>query len=70
MILFSSIYPDDQPEYVIWLSIVGSLLFGCIYGYIAQKYARVGILFIGTWIGGLIGGIIYGAVVQLFLDDS
>lgn len=66
IVLFAYIYPTEQEEWVVWLSIFGCLFLGSFFGYVAMRYARIGVLFIGTWIGCLIGGLLYGMTVAVF----
>jgi hypothetical protein len=35
IILFSKVYPYDTPEWAVWLTIIGSLCAGGVFGYIA-----------------------------------
>lgn len=39
-------------------------------GYACQKWARIGVLLIGTWIGGILGAILYSLVFYLFASNN
>lgn len=45
--------------WVVWLTLVVSVGIGSGAGYATQKWARTGVLLIGTWIGGIIGAGLY-----------
>lgn len=70
IIMFAAVYPKDSPLWVVWLTLVISLGFGSGIGYAAAKWARVGVLFIGAWMGGLIGGLLYTLVFYLFSQSN
>ena len=70
-LLYALIYPPDfTQEYIFWLSLVGSLLLGGGVGYGCALYWKVGIFFIGAWLGGLLGGCLYGIIVYLLSDEN
>lgn len=66
VIAFALIYPKNAPEYVVWLNLIICLGVGYGIGYLVQKYARVGVLLIGAWLGGLFGAFFYATIVSKF----
>lgn len=70
ILLFALIYPKNAPEYAVWLSFIGSLGLGYGVGYLVQKYARVGVLLIGAWMGALFGSVMYASVVVRFQGEN
>jgi hypothetical protein len=66
IIMFTRVYPNITPMYVVWLTLMVSFGIGAGIGYAAQKWARVGVLLIGLWIGGLFGAIIYSMLFSVF----
>ncbi len=66
IILFSRVYPNIIPMYVVWLSLIVSIGIGAGIGYAAQKWARVGVLLIGLWMGGLFGALLYSMLFSVF----
>ena len=70
ILLFALIYPKNAPEYAVWLSLIGSLGLGYGVGYLVQKYARVGVLLIGAWMGALLGSLIYASIIVKIQGES
>jgi hypothetical protein len=70
IIMFVGVYPTNSPMWVVWMTLIVSLLIGCGAGYGTQKWARVGVLLIGAWIGGLLGGVVYSLFVNVFVEDN
>lgn len=70
IIMFAAVYPKDSPLWVVWLTLFISLGFGSGIGYAAAKWARVGVLFVGAWIGGLLGGLLYTLVFYIFSQNN
>lgn len=56
--------------WVVWLTLVVSLIIGGGVGYGTQRWARAGVLLLGAWIGGLLGGVVYSLVVYAFVEDN
>lgn len=56
--------------WVVWLSLVASLSIGGGIGYASQRWARIGVLLIGTWIGGILGGILYKLLIFNFAGEN
>ena len=56
--------------WVVWLTLFVSLGMGAGIGYACQRWARLGVLLIGTWIGGLLGAILYSLVFYLFAKNN
>jgi hypothetical protein len=70
IILFASVYPKNSPFWVVWLTLFVALGMGSGVGYAAQRWSRIGVLFIGAWIGGLMGGMLYSSVFYVFSEDN
>lgn len=70
IIMFVLVYPTNSPMWVVWMTLIVSLLIGGGAGYGTQKYARVGVLLLGAWIGGLLGGVVYSLFVNVFVEDN
>lgn len=70
IILFSLVLPKNAPEYVVWLTLISALGFGCGAGYLVQRYARAGVLLIGFWLGGLFGAFFYASIVSRFQNEN
>lgn len=70
IIMFAQIYPDNTPTWVVWLTGACSFGIGLGVGYASYRWARLGVLIIGTWVGGLIGALIYELFFSLFVDDD
>jgi len=56
--------------WVVWLTLVVSLGMGAGIGYATQRWSRLGVLLIGTWLGGLLGAILYSLVFHLFAREN
>ena len=56
--------------WVVWLTLMVSVGMGAGIGYAAQKWARVGVLFIGTWIGGILGALMYSLLFNVFSRNN
>ena len=52
--------------WVVWLTLIVSVGMGTGIGFAAQKWARIGVLIIGVWIGGLTGALLYSMVFHVF----
>ncbi len=52
--------------WVVWLTLMVSVGMGAGIGFAAQKWARIGVLIIGVWIGGLAGALLYSMVFHVF----
>jgi hypothetical protein len=70
IILFAAVYPKNSPFWVVWLTMFVALGMGSGIGYAAQRWVRIGVLFLGAWIGGLLGGLLYGSVFFIFADEN
>ena len=70
IVMFGQVYPTNSPMWVVWLTLIVSLGMGAGIGYATQKWARIGVLLIGTWIGGLLGAILYSLVFYLFARNN
>jgi hypothetical protein len=70
ILMFVSVYPSNSPMWVVWLTLVVSVILGGGIGYATQRWARIGVLLIGAWIGGLLGGVLYSLVFYLFAEDN
>jgi tryptophan-rich sensory protein len=70
IILFVSVYPANSPFWVVWLTLFVTLGMGAGIGYGTSRWARVGVLLLGAWIGGLIGGLLYSLVFYVFAQDN
>ena len=51
ILMFSQVYPNNSPMWVVWLTLMVSVGMGAGIGFAAQKWARIGVLIIGVWIG-------------------
>jgi len=70
-ILYAFLYPPSfTEEYIVWLSLLGCLVVGGGCGYVASEYWKVGLFFIGAWIGGLLGGFLYGLIIYLAGNEN
>lgn len=56
--------------WVVWLTLVVSVGIGSGAGYATQRWARTGVLLIGTWIGGIMGGGLYSAFLYQYADEN
>lgn len=56
--------------YVVWLTLMVSIGIGSGIGYAAQKWARVGVLLIGLWVGGLFGALLYSILFSVFAGSN
>ena len=54
--------------WVVWLALIVALGIGSGVGYASAKYPRVGVLLVGTWIGGLIGSVLYNTLIHIWAD--
>lgn len=63
IIMFAAVYPTNSPMWVVWITLVVSLVVGAGVGYGTQRWARAGVLLIGAWIGGLLGGVLYSLII-------
>lgn len=70
IIMFASVYPTNSPMWVVWLTLIVSIGMGSGVGYAAQKWARIGVLLIGTWIGGLFGALMYSMLFNAFAGNN
>jgi hypothetical protein len=70
IIMFVFVYPSNSPLWIVWLTLVVALGMGSGIGYAAAYWSRIGILLLGTWIGGLFGAILYDAVFYVFSKDN
>jgi hypothetical protein len=70
IIMFVSVYPTNSPMWVLWITLIVSLIIGSGVGYATQRWARAGVLLIGAWIGGLIGGLLYSLVFYIVAEDN
>ena len=66
ILMFSQVYPNNSPMWVVWLTLIVSVGMGTGIGFAAQKWARIGVLIIGVWIGGLTGALLYSMVFHVF----
>jgi hypothetical protein len=70
ILMFSQVYPNNSPMWVVWLTLMVSVGMGTGIGFAAQKWARIGVLIIGVWIGGLAGALLYSMVFHVFAGQS
>lgn len=63
--MFSLNYPDSK-EWRVWLSLIISLMIGYPFGSLTKKYTKLGIVILGTFIGGLLGSILYGFIIYIY----
>ena len=70
IVMFILVYPTNSPLWVVSLTLIVSMTIGAGVGYAAQKWARVGVLMIGTWIGGIFGTILYSLIFYMFAEDN
>ena len=70
VIMFAGVYPDDIPYWAVWLNLVVALGIGSGIGYAAAKWSRIGVLFIGSMIGGLFGGLLYSSFFYIFAQNN
>ncbi len=70
IITYLCLYPTYSPMWLVWMTLICSLSIGSGAGYGAQKWSRVGVLFIGTWVGGIFGCVLYVMFVHLFINDN
>lgn len=70
IILFVGVYPANSPYWVVWLSLFVTLGIGAGVGYGTQRWARIGVLLLGAWIGGIFGGLLYSLVFYVFSEDN
>jgi hypothetical protein len=66
ILMFTSVYPVNSPVWVVWLTLMVGLGMGAGIGFAAQRWSRIGVLIIGTWIGGLLGAILYTLLFYMF----
>ena len=70
IIMFTSVFPVNSPIWGVWLTLMVSLGMGAGIGFAAQRWSRIGVLIIGTWIGGLFGAILYTLFFYLFSSQN
>ena len=70
IILFVLVFPANSPFWVVWLSLFVTIGIGSGIGYATSKWARIGVLLIGAWIGGLLGGMLYSLVFYVFAEEN
>ena len=68
--MFTSVFPVNSPIWVVWLTLMVSLGMGAGIGFAAQRWSRIGVLIIGTWIGGLFGAILYTLFFYMFSSTN
>ncbi len=56
--------------WVVWLTLFVSCGMGAGIGFAAQKWARIGVLFLGLWIGGMAGALLYSMVFHVFSGSN
>lgn len=56
--------------WLVWLTLIVSCGIGAGIGYAAQKWSRVGVLLIGTWLGGILGAIMYSLLFYVFAGSN
>jgi len=69
IIMFAAVYPNNSPMWVVWLTLMVSTGMGAGLGYAAQKWSRIGVFFIGVWMGGLLGALMYSMFSNLFVSN-
>lgn len=66
LVLFTQVFPEETPFWVVWFCLIVSLCVGTGVGFAAQRWSRIGVLIIGGWIGGLLGALSYGVFFHIF----
>ena len=70
LIMFLAVYPKNSPYWVVWLTLFVAVGMGSAIGWATQKWARVGVLFLSLWVGGIFGAILYGAVFYIWAEHN
>jgi len=70
MFLYIKVIPTHCPEWVVWLSLMVTLGIGAGIGYAAAAWARIGVLIISVWVGGVIGAILYNTFIYLMASKN
>lgn len=70
IIMFSVIYPDNSPTWSVYLTLAVTMGMGSGIGYMSYRWARVGVLLVGSWVGAIFGVLIYSLFFDLFIDDD
>lgn len=60
-VLFADVFPSNSPTWVVWLTLTCALGMGSGIGFAAQRWARVGVLIMGSVIGAFIGILLYNS---------
>ena len=69
IVMFVFLYPDHSQTWVVWLTLVLSLLVGAGAGYATMRWGHIGVLILGGWLGGLLGSIMYSCVFHLISES-
>lgn len=69
ILIFAEVYPDRQDVSVVWAVLIVSLFIGAGAGYATVRYAKVGVIIFGAWLGGLIGSVLYSLLFRLITDE-
>jgi len=70
IIMFIAVIPGHTKMWVVWLVLVVALGIGSGIGFLSAKHPRVGVLLVGSWIGGLIGSILYNAFIHMAAESN
>jgi hypothetical protein len=62
--------PSWSPIWTVWVSLCVTLGIGAGIGYGAQRWSRIGVLFIGGWVGAFVGMLLYNAVIYIFSESN
>lgn len=63
LICYSTFAKENHKVWVGWVIILGSILIGCVVGYIFIKYQKVGAFCLATWGGFSVGLLFYNSFV-------
>lgn len=64
-------FPNENREmWMVWLNLVLGQIVGAAAGFAVKKYAKIGILLLGIWLGGLLGSVMYSCLFRLISEEQ
>jgi hypothetical protein len=70
VLLFVAIMPSGTPEWSVWVSLLVALGIGSGVGFIAKRFSRIGVLFVGAILGSFVGMTLFNSFVYKISQEN
>jgi|LauGreDrversion4_2_1035121.scaffolds.fasta_scaffold579535_1 hypothetical protein len=68
--MFTLVITNEQEEWVVWVTLLSSLILGAFAGYATSRWGHIGVFIVGGWMGGVLGSLFYSMIMIRFMEHN